>query len=537
MQGKIITLVGILALVALSAGGTLAQSPSLPKDDAPGAVLAPEDTVAPAISYQGRLVNPATGEPLSGTYDLEFSFLTASSGGFQIGPATTRSSQAISDGLYSTQLDVDPVAITGQELWLQIAVRKAGTTTWEILSPRVQVLPIVYALTLRPGARIEASLGRPQSIIAATNTSHGFGLRGESRDPGGYGIYGYNGNPSWAYGAGVIGSVLASGYGVVGSTDSGHGVGVQGGSGDGYGIRGYSNTGWGGYFTSHHGYGVRVSTYGTDIYDHAGYFTADWGYGVYATSEHNFGVRGEGRVGVIGYGENGGVTGSATNGDGVYGYSDNWTGVYGSSGNYNGVGGGTWRSDGNYGLYTYDNLYSQNYHLAGAIMQVVQNGDTETLERGDLVAIAGLDVSLAGGAPTIRVRKVREANSTAVIGVVASSYSAEWLKSEWLKGTRSDPAKAQAREKPIPLSGPGPVAPGEYLLVVVQGPAQVKASAVGGAIQPGDLLSSAGQVGYAAKSAMLTVEGVRTAVPGTVLGKALEPYAGQELIYVFVTLQ
>jgi hypothetical protein len=66
----------------------------------------------------------------------------------------------------------------------------------------------------------------------------------------------------------------------------------------------------------------------------------------------------------------------------------------------------------------------------------------------------------------------------------------------------------------------------------------VKASALAGAIQPGDLLSSAGPAGQAAKAAQVSIEGVKTAVPGTVFGKALEPLAkGDKLIYVFVTLQ
>jgi hypothetical protein len=81
------------------------------------------------------------------------------------------------------------------------------------------------------------------------------------------------------------------------------------------------------------------------------------------------------------------------------------------------------------------------------------------------------------------------------------------------------------------------VAPGDYLLVVVQGPVQVKVSALSGAIEPGDLLSSAGEAGHAAKAAELTVDGVTIAPPGTVFGKALEALdEGDGLVYVFVTL-
>ena len=84
----------------------------------------------------------------------------------------------------------------------------------------------------------------------------------------------------------------------------------------------------------------------------------------------------------------------------------------------------------------------------------------------------------------------------------------------------------------------GSVSPGEYLLVVIQGPAQVKASALAGPLQPGDLLSSADQAGYAAQAAKVTLGGVETAMPGTILGKVLEPLGeGAALIYIFVTIQ
>jgi hypothetical protein len=77
-----------------------------------------------------------------------------------------------------------------------------------------------------------------------------------------------------------------------------------------------------------------------------------------------------------------------------------------------------------------------------------------------------------------------------------------------------------------------------YLLLVIQGPAQVKTSALSGAIRPGDLLSSAAGAGYAARAAEVEVGGTKLALPGTVFGKALEALdAGQELTWVFVTLQ
>ena len=120
------------------------------------------------------------------------------------------------------------------------------------------------------------------------------------------------------------------------------------------------------------------------------------------------------------------------------------------------------------------------------------------------------------------------ANSTAVAGVVYSRYE--------IAAVPEDPEQAAEGDREVTPAGPVP--PGEYLLMVIEGPAQVQASALAGAIQPGDLLSSAGPAGQAAKAVQVSIEGVQTAVPGTVFGKALEPLGeGDKLIYVFVTLQ
>ena len=228
-------------------------------------------------------------------------------------------------------------------------------------------------------------------------------------------------------------------------------------------------------------------------------------------------------------GTNFGIVGASRSPDGYGGYfynNESGVGVYGSSTNGDGMQSNTDRSDHNYGLYTADNIYSLNYHSAGAIMQVVQNAGTEALELGDVAAFSGISAPLeADGPPVIQVVSANAANSTAIAGVVYSRYNIEALSADPENGVDD-------------ITPDGAAAPGEYLLVVVQGPAQVKASALAGSLQPGDLLSSAAQAGYAAKAAQVSLDGVETAMPGTVLGKVLEPLAeGEALVYIFVTLQ
>jgi hypothetical protein len=188
----------------------------------------------------------------------------------------------------------------------------------------------------------------------------------------------------------------------------------------------------------------------------------------------------------------------------------------------------TGAADHNYGLYTEDNIWSLNYHLAGAIMQLAQNGGTESLEPGDVVVFSGMSEPLSDGTRVIQVARAGAAGSTAVAGVAYSGYNIDYLTTE------RDAFNSKGLA-PMAVTLDGPVAPGGYLLIVVQGPAQVK---VTGPVNPGDLLGSGSQAGYAARAAEVELGGARIAVPGAVFGKALESVAsGERTIYVYVTLQ
>ncbi len=262
----------------------------------------------------------------------------------------------------------------------------------------------------------------------------------------------------------------------------------------------------------------------------------------YALSETgvNYGVIGASRS-PVGYGgyfyNNGGGTGlfgSATDiagGIGVEGNSTVGTGVYGSSDSGYGIYGNTDAASQNYGLYTNDNFRSSNIHLSGAMLQIVQNGGEEALEPGDVAAFSGMGTPLdENGVPVIQVTATTTANSTAVAGVVQSRYNIEATINA------AEPYTAN-RIAALDITPEGPIAPGEYLLMVVHGPAQVKATAFAKSIRPGDLLSTAATTGFAAKAAQMDLGGVQTAIPGTVIGKALEPLNGdKELIHIFVTL-
>ncbi|MBK8986212.1 MAG: hypothetical protein IPM39_09045 [Chloroflexi bacterium] len=480
-----------LVLLLVGAAGAIAQR--LPT--APAAV---EAVVASGISYQGRLTDPG-GTPLNGAYTMRFVVYNASVAGSALWDSGNLNI-AVANGLFNVKLGVSQASFNGQALWLSIIVD--GQT----LSPRQEILPAPYALSLRPGATIVGdALGGGEAALSGAAPATGTALRADAN--GGMGLYGSSTNN--------------------------------------YGVRGSSSNSWGGYFSSSGGHGIRVETSGTDHYDHGAFVTAQGGYGVLARSATNQGVRGEagnvadiaqplGAVGVVGIGSNRGTYGASGAGIGVYGVSNSNYGVWGTSSTYHGVTGRTGLANNNYGFYTPDNLYALNYNLAGALMQVMQNGGTEALAPGEVVVFSGINRSVtAVDGPIVQVSSAHTANSTAVAGVVFSRFNIDAVDPD----LEFPDDTAQERLAEMDATPPGKVAPGEFLLVVVQGPALVKASALTDSIQPGDLLSTGG-MGLAGKAAVMNVEGMETAVPGTVFGKALEPLNGtQEMIYVYVTLQ
>ena len=465
---KIISAVCILALLGLLASRVVAQKPILPPGSpvaataVPQHVLSPEedDAVAAAvvssISYQGRLTDPDTGAPLSGTYDLEFSFWSLSSGGDMLG-AVYRPAQSIENGLYSTELPISASNVNGQELWLQIRVQETGAASWETLDPRIEILPTAYALSLRPAANISGATGRPNAIVMATNTSSGWGLRGESREESGYGVYGYNGSTSSSsYGGGVIGVTETDGYGVRGEAPS---------SGD------FS---YGGYFQGRTG--VRGYGTGTDVtYDYGGYFVANRR-GLYASSFYS------------------------------------WYAAY---------------FDGQ--VYIDGTVYS-----LAAQQTVAVNGSDETLEPGDVVAIAGIAEFPEHVEPTLAVRKANGATDIAVVGVVAQA-----MRVQEIDLPDDDPREKLVDVQPVE----GAIPPGGYLAIVSHGlvPA-VKVAAPPTAmaadeLRVGEPLSLAAVHGAVQKAETQSVDGQSVYAEGTILGQVAGPFAPQTgTVPVFVTL-
>jgi hypothetical protein len=214
----------VLALVVLCAAG-VAVSGQAGADPPRSAEASVADGVGSKISYQGRLTDDQ-GSPLNGTYSMAFRLYDGPSGGTLVWDGGPQNVQ-VQEGLFSVQLGVPQGRFNGRELWLEIVVGA------EVLTPRQEILPAPYALSLRPGATISATLsgailhaentapnGRGIRGYATARTGTNYGVVGASRSPDGYGGYFYN---NGAHGAGLFAR---------GATDDAPDLVLGGGGGD-----------------------------------------------------------------------------------------------------------------------------------------------------------------------------------------------------------------------------------------------------------------------------------------------------------------
>lgn len=113
-----------------------------------------------AFTYQGQLKQ--SGAAFNGVADLEFRLFTLASGGSQVGPTVSASAKTITGGVFTHDLDFGSGVFTGDERWLQVAVRiPAGSGAFTTLTPRQPLRPAPYALFALAG-------GGPWSLSGTT---------------------------------------------------------------------------------------------------------------------------------------------------------------------------------------------------------------------------------------------------------------------------------------------------------------------------------------------------------------------------------
>jgi hypothetical protein len=508
-----VVFVVVVAVLMLSIVGLATAQESGSQEAAPPVT----DTT---FTYQGQLKN-ASG-PVNGTCDFQFSLWDLPSGFTgQIGMTQSKSSVAVSNGIFAVQLDFGNV-FTGETRWLKIAVRcPANSGAYVTLSPRQALTAAPYALGLKPGAII-AQNNFQIPALALSNTAMTYTI------PNLYGSDAvFTGSVGLRVSGTMTGIVAIGDTGVITWSDGWYthtaraGTGVEG-IGANVGVAGIGLGGWGaagGFFKGYegvHAEGRDIGVHGKSSYVGIRGTNDGTGVGVIGSS-----IRGAGVTGMSGWGEatlsyyNTGVAGVSVDGPGVYaegyyshalkigsalsaptatlisvvskGTSDIMEAYRESNRIFRISYTGTVYADGPY--------FGAGYYAGGADFAEMLPA-TGNLEPGD-VLVVGSDGQLA--------RCTRAYQST-VVGVYSTQPG--------FVGGANDGADLNDM---VPLA--------------VVGVVPVKVSAENGPIRPGDLLVASSTPGYAMQAG---------AHPpgGTVIGKALGGLeAGVGVIKLLVMLQ
>src|SRR5262245_56272652 len=119
---------------------------------APFALACSTFATAPAVTafvLQGRLTD--AGQPMNGPCDLEFRLMDAAAGGAQVGPTLCVDGVAVSDGLFTVQLDFGD-QFDGTKRFVQVSVAPDGTAgncgqaPLTAISPRLPIAPEPHAM-------------------------------------------------------------------------------------------------------------------------------------------------------------------------------------------------------------------------------------------------------------------------------------------------------------------------------------------------------------------------------------------------------
>lgn len=102
------------------------------------------------MTYQGRLT--VSGAAANQPHDFEFRFYDNQTGGTEMQPRLYAANVPVTNGVFTTQIDIGQVFTKGvvEGKWMQIGVRKAGTTgAYETLTPRQQLTAAPFAVNAR----------------------------------------------------------------------------------------------------------------------------------------------------------------------------------------------------------------------------------------------------------------------------------------------------------------------------------------------------------------------------------------------------
>jgi hypothetical protein len=167
-----VLVIGLLLALAGSVSLGLAQGPEPPERwRQPQGEVSIAATVGSKFSYQGVLKE--NGSPVTGSRAMTFRLYSDDSCTTQVGSDIDKPGVPVTNGLFSVELDVTHSDFDGQGLWLEVEVggTKIGCQG---------ILPVPYALSLRPGATIKdaTAVGSGSAGTALTLANGGIRVSG-----------------------------------------------------------------------------------------------------------------------------------------------------------------------------------------------------------------------------------------------------------------------------------------------------------------------------------------------------------------------
>lgn len=109
------------------------------------------------FSYQGKLPNSVT--PATGSFEMEFKLFDAAAGGNQIGATVSLSDVEVKTRSFSVQLDFGAAAFSGADRFIEISVRRQGSESFAVISPREQMLSVPFAIRALSAASADSFSG------------------------------------------------------------------------------------------------------------------------------------------------------------------------------------------------------------------------------------------------------------------------------------------------------------------------------------------------------------------------------------------
>lgn len=595
MKAKLILIVPALAaLLALSLGLSAAQGPGtgLPTGPAGGG---PHGDIGTAFTYQGQLKD--AGGPVNGTCDFRFGLWDDPITGTSFGTVDVPGVYLV-DGLFTARLDFGAAAHTGGARWLEVAVRcPSGSGTWVTLTPRQELTgaPAALALALPFTARgstssalfsLENGSNGPALSVAALGTglyvanAGSDGIVVENAAEAGVAVHNAGMSGVYVNQAGVDG--LEVGYagedGVYVYSAGSPSVKTPSSANNGFEVAGaeshglyVGNAGQEGLYVANageHGIIVDQAQYSGLVVINAGEHgvKVEWAEGnglrvydagvnglyVYSAGERGVDVQNAGTDGLYVYkagnppaykssiAKNGveiagaegyGLYVGRAGGDGVYVDSPNGTGVNvrapGSHGLYVELAGtdGVNVAGNNWAGLFWGNIYVHGDCVGCVLAEFGVNAGNRPLQPGDIVAVQGVDASTLDNAPRLW-QVVPAGGAGSVVGVVRG-------RAEVNLASEDQPLReGETGRRLVPRGGAAP--PGDYLTIIIYGPAQVRVAASAlGAIQAGTRLAVDAD-GLARPLRTVTVEGVTLAENAPQIGIALDSPDAAGLLWVLV---